>query len=80
VANGLPLSKLHHAAFAAHLLGVDPDFRIHVSRRLLTQDGGAILELLKKVHGQKILLPGRKRDHPDPDRLQVRFDVFRGYE
>lgn len=54
VANGLPLSKLHHAAFDAHLLGIDPDFRIHVSRRLLTQDGGAVLELLKKVHGENL--------------------------
>jgi putative restriction endonuclease len=25
VANGLPLSKVHHAAFDAHLIGVDPD-------------------------------------------------------
>lgn len=33
IPNGLPLSKIHHAAFDAHLLGVDPDFRIHVSRR-----------------------------------------------
>ncbi|WP_116807347.1 HNH endonuclease [Steroidobacter cummioxidans] len=80
VANGLPLSKLHHAAFDAHLLGVDSNFRIHVSRRLLMQDGGPMLELLKRVHGEKILLPDRKRDHPDPDRLQIRFDAFRGYE
>jgi putative restriction endonuclease len=80
VTNGLPLSKLHHAAFDAHLLGVDPDFRIHVSRRLLMQDGGPMLELLKKVNGEQILLPGRARDYPDRDRLQMRFDVFRGYE
>ena len=35
VANGLPLTKLHHAAFDAQLIGIDPDFRIHVSERLL---------------------------------------------
>jgi len=35
VSNGLPLTKLHHAAFDAHLIGVDPDYRIHVSDRLL---------------------------------------------
>lgn len=33
VANGLPLSKLHHAAFDAHLLGVDSNFRIHRTSR-----------------------------------------------
>jgi putative restriction endonuclease len=80
VTNGLPLSKLHHAAFDAHLLGVDPDFKIHASRRLLTQDGGAVLDLLKKVDGARIQLPERERDYPDRDRLQMRFDVFRGYE
>jgi HNH endonuclease len=35
ISNGLPLRKIHHAAFDAHLIGVDPDFRAHVSERLL---------------------------------------------
>jgi len=26
---------MHHVAFDAHLIGVDPDYRIHVSDRLL---------------------------------------------
>jgi hypothetical protein len=25
VPNGIPLSKIHHAAFDAHLIGIDPD-------------------------------------------------------
>jgi len=28
VSNGLPVTKLHHAAFDAHLIGIDPDYRI----------------------------------------------------
>ena len=68
------------AAFDAHLLGVDPDFRIHISRRLLTQNDGHMLDLLKKMHGEKLNLPERVRDRPDRDRLLLRFDVFRGYE
>jgi DNA-binding transcriptional LysR family regulator len=35
VSNDLPLTKLHHAAVDAHLIRIDPDFRIHVSDRLL---------------------------------------------
>jgi hypothetical protein len=31
----LTLTKIHHAAFDAHLIGIDPDLRIHVSDRLL---------------------------------------------
>ena len=45
VSNGLPLTKLHHAAFDAHLIGIDPDFRIHVSDRLLEIHDGPFLEL-----------------------------------
>ena len=45
VSNGLPLTKIHHAAFDAHLIGVDPDFRIHVSDRLLEIHDGPFLEL-----------------------------------
>ena len=44
VANGLALSKLHHAAFDQHLLGIDPDGRVHVSRRLLELEDGPLLE------------------------------------
>ena len=80
VPNGIPLSKIHHAAFDAHLIGIDPDFRIHVSKKLLTQNDGPLLETLKKLHHQKLHLPARKKDHPDRERLLVRFDVFRGYE
>ena len=35
VSNGFPLTKIHHAAFDARLIGIDPDFRIYVSDRLL---------------------------------------------
>ncbi|MEK9284706.1 MULTISPECIES: HNH endonuclease signature motif containing protein [unclassified Bradyrhizobium] len=40
VSNGIPLSKTHHAAFDAHLIGIDPDYRLHVSDRLLAQNDG----------------------------------------
>lgn len=80
VPNGIPLSKIHHAAFDAHLIGVDPDFKIHVARRLLIQNDGPMLELLKSLHQQRIHLPDRRKDRPDQDRLALRFDVFRGLE
>jgi len=78
VSNGLPLTKLHHAAFDAHLIGIDPDFRIHVSNRLLEIHDGPFLELgLKEIVGQIIQLPRRNEDRPDRDRLAVRFEQFR---
>ena len=80
VTNGLPLSKIHHAAFDAHMLGIDPDFRIHVARRLMDQHDGKMLDLLKSLQGQQIHLPSRSQDAPDRDRLAHRFDIYRGFE
>ena len=78
VSNGLPLTKIHHAAFDAHLIGIDPDFRIHVSDRLLEIHDGPFLELgLKGIVGQVIQLPRRREDYPDRDRLSVRFEQFK---
>ncbi len=77
ISNGLPLSKLHHAAFDAHLIGIDPDYRIHVSDRLLSQNDGPMLEALKHQNGAEICLPHRSKDQPDRDRLARRYEHFR---
>jgi putative restriction endonuclease len=72
------LTKLHHAAFDAQLIGIDPDFRIHVSDRLLEIHDGPFLELgLKAIVGQVIQLPRRSVDRPDRDRLARRFEEFK---
>ena len=62
ISNGLPLTKIHHAAFDAHLIGIDPCFRIHVSDRLLEIHDGPFLELgLKGIAGTLIDRPRRVR-------------------
>jgi putative restriction endonuclease len=80
VQNGIPLSKIHHAAFDAHLIGIDADYRIHVAERLMEQSDGPMLEALKDLHNAKLHLPSRERDRPDPKRLAMRFDEFRGMD
>ena len=77
VCNGLPLTKIHHAAFDSNLIGVDPDYRIHVSDQLLDLTDGPMLEALKGVDGNRIRLPKRAIDCPDPERLEERFARFR---
>jgi putative restriction endonuclease len=78
VSNGLPLTKIHHAAFDTHLIGIDPDFRIHVSERLLEIHDGPFLELgLKGIVAQVIQLPRRIEDRPDRDRLARRFEQYK---
>jgi putative restriction endonuclease len=79
VQNGLPLSKIHHAAFDANLVGIDADFRVHVSGDLLALNDGPMLEQgIKAIAGRLIRLPLRKADHPDRDRLAARFALFKG--
>jgi putative restriction endonuclease len=77
VPNGIPLSKIHHAAFDAHLIGIDADYRLHVSQRLLGQHDGPMLGALRGINGGTIHLPNRMKDRPDRDRLAVRFDRYK---
>jgi putative restriction endonuclease len=77
VPNGIPLSKIHHAAFDAHLIGIDPDYRLHVPERLLIRKDGPMLEALKRLNGETIHLLNRDRDRPDRDRLALRFERFK---
>jgi len=78
VPNGLPLSKVHHAAFDANLIGIDPDYRIHVSEVLLVQNDGPMFEQgIKALVGRQLRPPTRVIDAPDRDRLAKRFELFR---
>jgi putative restriction endonuclease len=77
VPNGIPLSKIHHAAFDAHLIGIDPDYVLHISGRLFELNDGPLLEGLKRLKGGTIRLPGRVKDRPDRDRLALRFERFK---
>ncbi len=77
VSNGIPLSKIHHAAFDAHLIGIDPDYQLHVSERLLEQNDGPILDALKRLNGGTIHLPSRVKDRPDRERLALRFERYK---
>ncbi|HEY6015237.1 MAG TPA: HNH endonuclease, partial [Gaiellaceae bacterium] len=76
ISNGLSLCSIHHRAFDQDLVGVSPDYDVVVSRRLLDEDDGPMLELLKGFHGRKIEIPVRRTWRPDRERLATRFDRF----
>jgi putative restriction endonuclease len=77
VTNGLPLSKIHHAAFDANLIGIDPNYRIHISGMLLLMGDGPLFEHgIKAMAGRTINLPPRRADYPDRIRLAERFARF----
>jgi putative restriction endonuclease len=76
IENGLSLCSIHHRAFDQNLVGIAPDYTVHVSRRLLDDEDGPMLELLKTSHEQQIALPSRRVWRPDRDRLAARFERF----
>jgi putative restriction endonuclease len=76
IQNGLSLCAIHHRAFDQNLVGVSPDYVVHVSRRLLDDEDGPMLDLLKRFHESPLVLPNRVADRPDRDRLEARFTRF----
>jgi len=76
VANGVSLCSIHHRAFDHDLVGIDADYTVRVSRRLLEEEDGPMLELLKGFHAQRLLVPTRSSLRPDRERLAARFDRF----
>ena len=78
IRNGIALSKTYHAAFDANLIGIDPDYRIHVSPRLLSRQDGATFEAMKRLNEHSLRRTRRKEDLPDPERLEIRFRTFTG--
>lgn len=80
--NGLSLCKIHHAAFDENILGVDPDYRIHIRRDILDETDGPMLQHgLQRLDGNRlVVLPRLVEDRPDPDLLDTRFEAFRKAE
>jgi putative restriction endonuclease len=78
VSNGLSLCSIHHRAFDQDLVGVTPDYRVRVASRLLDEEDGPMLELLKTFHEQPIVVPARTALRPDRERLAIRFERFAG--
>lgn len=76
VSNGLSLCSIHHRAFDRGLVGISPDYEVHVSRNLLDDDDGPMLELLKGFHRRSILVPERRSHRPDRELLALRFERF----
>lgn len=76
VPNGLSLCTIHHRAYDEDLVGISPDREVYVSPRLLDEEDGPMLEVLKGFHREPIEVPKRTALRPDRARLAVRFERF----
>jgi putative restriction endonuclease len=76
IRNGLSLCSIHHRAFDQFLVGVSPDYTVRVSHRLLEDEDGPMLDLLKGFHNIPLRVPSRVGDRPDRERLAERYERF----
>lgn len=78
VSNGLGLCKIHHTAYDVHILGIDPDARVHIRTDILDEiDGPMLRHGLQDMHRSILTLPRRIGQRPDRDFLAERFERFR---
>ena len=77
VTNGLSLCKIHHAAYDRNLLGISPDYTVHLDQGLLDEVDGPMLRYgLQEMHGRSLILPIKRNELPDQERLSARFERF----
>ena len=67
---------INHRAFDEDLVGISPDYEVRIASRLLEEEDGPMLDLLKKAHATAIQVPKRKALQPDRELLALRFDAF----
>lgn len=77
VTNGLGLCKIHHSAYDAQIIGIDPDTRVHVREDVLNETDGPMLKHgLQEVAGTRLVLPRRDDLRPNREFLAERFERF----
>lgn len=74
--DGVLLTKLHRAAFEANLIGIDADYRVRASQRLLAEIDDPLAATLRDLDGVRIQIPNRPEHHPDRDLLNARYREF----
>lgn len=78
VSNGLALCKIHHAAFDKNMMGISPDLKVHVNRRILEEVDGPMLKYgIQEMHGESISVPRKESEKPNQEFLSLRFERFK---
>lgn len=78
IPNGLAFCRIHHGAFDANILGIDPSHKIHIRDDVLRERDGPMLKHgLQEMHGQSIVVPTTDKLKPKSEYLEDRFVSFR---
>lgn len=77
VSNGLSLCKIHHTAYDINIVGIDPDYKVHIRDDILAETDGPMLEHgIKDMNKTSLWVPLSAEEQPDSVRLEVRFHEF----
>jgi len=77
VPNGVALCKIHHSAYDANILGISPDYLVHVKEAVLAEHDGPMLRYgLQALQHQPIWVPKAMSQRPRVDYLADRFERF----
>ncbi len=76
IPNGLSLCSIHHRAYDQDLVGISPDYEVHLAARLIEEEDGPMLDVLKDADGRTIELPRKALWRPDRERLATRWERF----
>jgi len=78
VPNGLSLCKIHYAAYDRNIVGVNPDYKIIVRKDILEEIDGPMLKYgIQEMHGQKMLLSNSRKNWPNRERIELRYQLFK---
>jgi putative restriction endonuclease len=77
IPNGLALCKIHHAAYDANILGVSPDYLVHIRSDVLAERDGPMLRWgLQEMDRRSLQVPRAPLQQPNREFLAERFEVF----
>ncbi len=72
------MNRFTHAAFDSFIIGVAPDYVVHVCRDALDENDGPILRYgLQQLRGSRLILARAHDQWPDREALQWRFERFK---
>ena len=78
VDNGISLCKIHHAAYDNELIGISPDYIVHVRKDLMSEiDGPMLKHGIQDMNSRKLYLPMNNKRMPNKESLEMRFAKFK---
>lgn len=79
ISNGMSLCKIHHGAYDSEIIGISPDYTVHVRESVLaTFDGPTLQHSIKEMDGERLRqVPDESSSQPDRELLAERFEKFR---